>query len=78
MTRDELLEKINEEGEFLVQYFDSKPIVHSALLAVIELHKPVQSYMFEDDACSHCSSEEDRIEIIYPCQTIQAIKRELA
>lgn len=40
MTHDELLEKIDEEGEFLVQHFDSKPRVHSALRAVVEYHKP--------------------------------------
>ena len=37
MTHDELLAKIDEEGEFLVQHFDSKPKVHSALRAVVEL-----------------------------------------
>ena len=77
MTHDELLAKIDEEGEFLVQHFDSKPRVHSALRAVVELHKPVQSYMFDEEACSHCSSEEDRSEILYPCPTIQAIEKEL-
>ncbi len=29
MTHDELLTKIDEEGEFLVQHFDSNPVVHS-------------------------------------------------
>ena len=48
-----------------------------AIDAVFELHKSVQSYMFEDSACSHCSSEEDRVEILYPCPTIQAIEKEL-
>jgi hypothetical protein len=49
----------------------------NALRAVVELHKPVQSYMFEEKTCSHCSSEEDRSEILYPCPTIQAIQKEL-
>ena len=40
MTHDELLARIDEEGEFLVQYFDSKPIVHSALRAVVAIHRP--------------------------------------
>jgi hypothetical protein len=48
-----------------------------AIDAVFELHKSVQSYMFEEKTCSHCSSEEDRSEILYPCQTIQAIEKEL-
>ena len=39
VTHDELLAKIDDEGEFLVQYFDSKPKVHSALRAVVELLK---------------------------------------
>ena len=51
--------------------------VMKALRAVVKLHKPVQSYMFEEEACSHCSSEEDRLEILYPCPTIQAIEKEL-
>ena len=39
VTHDELLARIDDEGEFLVQYFDSKPKVHSALRAVVELLK---------------------------------------
>lgn len=68
MTHDELLAKIDEEGEFLVQYFDSKPIVHSALRAVVQLHKPEG---YKEQQCEHDKK-------IYPCPTIQAIEKELA
>ena len=86
MTHDELLARIDEEGEFLVQYFDSKPIVHSALRAVVELHKPTYWQnptvpKWNGANCTHCL--EDRgdylppIEANYPCPTIQAIEKEL-
>jgi hypothetical protein len=68
MTHDELLQRISIVGDTSIE---------EALRAVVELHKPVQSYMFEEEACSHCSSEEDRSEILYPCPTIHAIEKEL-
>ena len=80
MTHDELLVEIDIQLRHLPSYFNAgdKTIAGmKALRAVVELHKPVQSYMFEEEACSHCSSEEDRLEILYPCPTIQAIEREL-
>ena len=66
MTHEELLAKIDEEGEFLVQHFDSKPKVHSALRAVVGLHKPET----ESPKCSVCKEG-------YPCPTIEAIEKEL-
>ena len=70
MTHDELQDYIDK--------FDAAGMVNEpavkALRAVVELHKPVQSYMFEEEACSHCSSEKDRSETLYPCPTIQAIQ----
>ena len=45
MSNEELLEKIDEEGEFLVQHFDSKPRVHSALRAVVELIQEKQKFL---------------------------------
>jgi hypothetical protein len=69
MTHDELLAKIDEEGEFLVQYFDSKPIVHSALRAIVELHYPV-IHALPDETCWACQD-------LYPCPTIQAIEKEM-
>ena len=77
MIHDELLAKIDEEGEFLVQHFDSKPRVHSALRAVVELHKEIPSRGANYPAhfpsapdCAECS-------LNYPCPTIQAIEKEL-
>lgn len=78
MTHEELLAKIDEEGEFLVQHFDSKPVVHSALRAVVELHKPEPMPLpdeAEDDVCSFCWHSGARW--FYPCPTIEAIKKEL-
>ena len=69
MTHDELLEKIDEEGEFLVQHFDSKPRVHSALRAVVGLHRLTTNIVL-GDICGEC-------EVEYPCSTIQAIEKEL-
>ncbi len=77
MTHDELLERIIELDEFR-EYKDGLIKQSSALRAVVELHKPVQSYLFDEKDCFHCSSEEDRVEILYPCPTIQAIEKELA
>ena len=80
MTHDELLAEIDIQLLHLPSYFkagDKTIAGMKALRAVVELHKPVQSYMFEEEACSHCSSEEDRLEILYPCPTIQAIEKEL-
>ena len=86
MTHDELLARIDEEGEFLVQYFDSKPIVHSALRAVVELHKPeywenIYDPSWNGNDCSICVTdgnlEVPSSKIRYPCPTIQAIEKEL-
>jgi hypothetical protein len=87
MTHDELLDKVELTlGTYISRYYGSKKDVElrsdvidslQALRAVVELHKPVQSYMFEEEACLHCSSEEDRSEILYPCPTIKAIEKEL-
>ena len=71
MTHDELLARIDEEGEFLVQHFDSKPIVHSALRAVVELHKPITFPGEKGFFCDKCLPDR------YPCPTIQAITEQL-
>jgi len=75
MRHDDLLIEINRRLD--VAYYNGDPQSMRALRAVVELHKPVQSYMFDEESCSHCSSEEDRSEILYPCTTIQAIEKEL-
>jgi hypothetical protein len=76
MTHDELLAKLDVTRFELISYEEFLKR-NNALRAVVELHKPVQSYMFEEEACSHCSSGEDRSEILYPCPTIQTIEKEL-
>lgn len=78
MTHDELLAKIDDEGEFLVQHFDSKPRVHSALRAVVELHKPafaIVDGVKGDEWCYQCADQRGYAK--YPCPTIQAIEKEL-
>ena len=78
LAHKELLEKIDNEGEFLVQYFDSKPIIHSALRAVIELHKPFQFVDGIDEykfVCQHCQL--GAVGDIYPCETIRSIAEEV-
>jgi hypothetical protein len=77
VTYDEVLLKIDDEGEFLVQHFDSKPIVHSALRAVIQLHVPKYHNIRTDcgvngwfESCAECKVQ-------YPCQTFLAIAKEL-
>ena len=68
MTHDELLAKMKE----LSRTFAYEPNLNfeSALRAVVELHKPDhQSEPFPDWA--NCCGE------AYPCQTIQAIEKEL-
>ena len=76
MTHDELLWAINsvvENGtcETVGHYSSAK-----ALRAVAELHKPIFRGCNDDrccgssDTCGHCADE-------YPCDTIQAIEKEL-
>ena len=91
MTHDELLARVTNQAGWTDNHVNDRITVvvsdwnagwnardnTNALRVVVELHKPVQSYMFEEEACSHCSSEEDRSEILYPCPTIQAIEKEL-
>ena len=63
MTHDELLEKID-------YYFDTDNFhLHkNAIRAVVELHKPYQSITLHCQGCDWS----------YPCETIQAIEKELA
>ena len=48
-----------------------------ALLAVIELHKPVEAEYFDNPVCAACSPDIDTW-FDYPCQTIQTIEKELS
>ena len=76
MTHDELLERIKIPyvaiGGFSWQ-------IEQALRAVVELHKPEEFENGPDDyklVCSHCQL--GVIGEAYPCETIQAIEKELA
>lgn len=79
MTHDELLDKIywhwrkDPRGDGLQTISDYRRVI----LAVVELHKPI-----EDNRCEACYREEyfggRHLEVgKYPCQTIQAIEKEL-
>jgi hypothetical protein len=71
MTHDELLAKITP-----TDWRDGIPQRDAALLAVVELHKPSEiDFPDEDYFCEGCSNNKYAIE--YPCDTIQAIEKEL-
>ena len=76
MTHDELLAKMAEPAHNLIAN-DARNVYLLALRAVVELHTPKPSYLFDDDVCNHCSSIDAHTEIIYPCPTIQAIEKAL-
>lgn len=80
MTHDELLRKIDDEGEFQVQYFDCKPIFISALRAIVELHKPFDTDVPRCGRCMDATTENGKYEMMmsaYPCETIRTIEKEL-
>jgi len=47
-----------------------------ALRAVVELHKPLDSLWYKQIICESCQEGND-YPITYPCETIQAIEKEL-
>ena len=71
MTREELLEKIDRE----LSWMDAESWHNGAraLRAVVEPHKP------DGGLCNHCEEGfiMGSIPVVYPCQTIQAIEKEL-
>jgi hypothetical protein len=75
MTHDELLIEINRRLDVALYNGDAQSI--HALRAVVELHKPykheVVSYVF----CKGCTIDLD-LAPPYPCETIQAIEKELS
>ena len=71
MTHDELLAKI-DNGYLSVT--DENSYYKSALRAVVELHKP-EIYEGGFLICIEC--RDDEFPADYPCQTIQAIEKEL-
>jgi len=88
MTHDELLAKLADNYQ-LADYAelrgeDGSLHTHQALRAVVQLHKPVMQWSGGYDGeenplyaeqCSDCSSNGFTQE--YPCETIQAIEKEL-
>lgn len=79
MTHDDLLEHINkdiDQGGFVSacgEWFPARSL--QALRAVVELHKPMADWRkkpLEYDVCAWCGWENK-----YPCETIQAIEKEL-
>ena len=78
MTHDELLAKIYDKGAVRLDTVKYNPQgqqyiqeVFSALRAVVELHKPMENF---PNVCGECAFE---AVVLYPCQTIQAIEKEL-
>jgi len=76
MTHDELKAKVFQE--YATTYEDlagNVPMSPKALLAVVELHKPVEGDLTDSPICDACSISD--YEADYPCPTIQAIEKEL-
>lgn len=77
MTHDELLVRIDEEEKFLEKFYGGNFPTTNALRAVVELHKPETSTfpgnpLLNAICCTYCGYL-----AIYPCETIQAIEKEL-
>lgn len=72
MTHDELLIEINRRLD--VSYYNGDPQSMQALRAVVELHKP--SIRNNGDTCE-CDVYDEYM-MGYPCDTIQAIEKELS
>jgi hypothetical protein len=77
MTHDETYQtdKFDELRLKILNSFE-KP-VKIALLAVVELHKPSSVNAKECETCTLHTDYSDRY-IAYPCETIQAIEKELS
>lgn len=70
MNHEELLEKAQSESA------DRGGASIAALIAVVELHKPLDNLIAE--FCSHCTEMSGKdIYTLYPCLTIKAIEKEL-
>lgn len=74
MTHDELLEKIKEYSAVMGDA--SRRPFYDAMLAVVELHEPIDS--IRGIVCIHCFTDALHRTEFYPCPTIEAIERELA
>ena len=73
MTHDELLAKLWILPTDITELQHGAKAVH-ALRAVVELHKPQPTSIPTDPKCTECSGLDWAD---YPCQTIQAIEKEL-
>jgi hypothetical protein len=78
MTHDELLAKLNRTTSYISERMVWGNQWHSALRAVVELHKPTRfSGELVCDACEEWTNE-GASQLAYPCPTIQAIEKELS
>ena len=81
MTHDELLSRVKLWDDYAKGGYT--PAVFQALRAVVELHKPVQGRsdisIYDYVGCDACVewSHDGNMNLQYPCQTIQAIEKEL-
>jgi len=73
MTHDELLMRLWEKRNSLCDNLD----VHFALSAVVELHQPFDFELAPDVYKLVCTNCQVGVVEQYPCQTIQAIEKEL-
>ncbi len=73
MTHDELLMRLWDKRNSLCNNLD----IHFALSTIVELHKPIKDEWFNvgETICKECTREEYTTK--YPCDTIQAIEKEL-
>ena len=72
MTHEELLQKLANIAHEKDAH-EARNDFLLALLAVVELHKPMDNLVGE--FCDACSDRD--IYALYPCQTIQVIEKEL-
>ena len=77
VTYDEILAKIDDEGEFLVQHFDSKPKIHSALRVIIEMHTPEYHNVITSSGINCWLETCVTCKVQYPCETFQLIAKEI-
>jgi hypothetical protein len=83
MTHDELLEEIDDRFsdtcDAHCESCSTKNFPIKALRAVVELHKPISSWVYEEFVENHrCSCDEwNEYDMGWPCDTIQAIEKEL-
>jgi hypothetical protein len=79
VTHDELLQAINDKLAYYTNNNFGASGFAVALRSIVELHKPLSGW--EDGVeveNHHCSCDEwDEYDAGYPCETIQAIEKEL-